>query len=150
MGSANYQIAISQGMIEGEGRYANVTPHHAGDSFAYTNMYSPRRERLLSLIIDGEYTNDMGDIEHPSEPLSATVSIRERYQVISDSAEADYEAAYSAKTVRVWLLREVGNTTQEVALDDQGGYEITSDGWDDVRRDGDEWVATYYSAEISR
>ncbi len=147
MGSTNYQIAVEHGMVEGSPRYTNSVPHHAGEAYVYVQMYSASRERLLSLILDGEYVTEDGT-EHSTGPLTAKIALEERFPVLAGSVEADYATAESNGTLRTYLSREDGSVNDLVPLTGVG-YEITSDGWDVVER-RDEWIATYYTAEVSR
>jgi len=143
-GSGNYEARRFQGWVEGDGRYADTEPHHAraeGGAWNYVTMHSPARERLLSLIIDGEF-----DGESASGKLTAHVHIVERFPAKSDSAEDDY----GETAARTWLCRENGSVTEEIEIHPGTDYEMYSDGWDLIERDGDEWVATYYRATLER
>lgn len=148
MGSMNYQIAVKHGMVEGSPRYADSVPHHAGEAYVYVQMYSASRERLLSLIFDGEYVTEDG-MEHPTGPLTEEIALEERFPVLTGSVEADYSTAESNSTLQTYLSRKDGSVNDLVLLTGVG-YDITSDGWDVVERRNDEWIATSYTAEVSR
>ena len=152
MGSGNYEARKYDGWVEGDARYASQEPHHdrsEGGAWIYVSMYSAARERLLSLIIDGEYETD-DETETASGKLVTTVGIVERFPCVTASAADDY----SAPAARTYLMRENCSSSEEIEIfpGDDNGFDLYSDGWDHVEMDEwtHEWVAVYYRATIER
>jgi len=147
-GSGNHEARKYEGWVEGSAQYSSEEPHHARSEFGawnYVSMHNAARERLLSLIIDGEYED-----EKATGKLTAKVGIVEKFPALTDSADDDY----SELTAETFLIRENGGSTEHVRIHPdpkcETGFALYSDGWDEIQRDGDEWVATYYSATIER
>ena len=145
-GSENYQTRSGEGWVEGSAKYADEEPHH-GPGYVYVSMHSPRREALLTRIIEGPRPRRC------SKAVEARAFVVERFQKISENAEADYDAAYSAGRVKSYLVRETGGGTEDIELPVSGerGFVILSEsGWDNVEQEEDQWMALYYRATILR
>ena len=152
LGSPNYEAALSSGYVEGEARYAPMEPHHAPGG-AYTTMHHAASERLLCLILNGEYaTNEREDRAQGGEQVSGLM-LYERFAMMSHSPEDDYYAAECAGRVKTLLGQNTGSDYRQHDITAQltsGVVEFFSMGWDMVEQDGDEWEAVYYSETLTR
>lgn len=150
MSSLNYQAKKSQGWTDGNAKYASQEPHHGPGG--YSTMHNPLREKLLTLILEGEWA-DGPDTEKATPGLIAAITLRERFPQRTNSAEEDYEAAARNDEVRPFLVRQMDGFDDEIALQNgRENYTIDVDGcgWSFVVARHGEWIADYYDAKLVR
>ena len=144
-GSMNYECRIAEGWVVGRARYASTEPHH-GPGMCYQSMHCAKRERLLSLIIDGVFDTEDGT-EIATGTLAAEIWMVVRFPAITDDPDIDYDD----DAATFWMQRMDGGVIDEIQLHPSNTtFSIYTDGWDHVERDGDEWATTHYTATIER